>query len=77
MAVALRLMDEFEGHSLTVLRVVAEAADAHAGCDPGMVETAARARLIAFLGEASDSLAHQDEHGAEWDVPLPRQRAVG
>ena len=45
MAVALKLMGEFESHSLTVLRLVAEVADDHPDCDPSLLERAARARL--------------------------------
>lgn len=67
MAIALRLMDEFEGQSMTVLRVVAEVADDHPGDDPALVESAARARLSALLGD----------HRTERDVPLPQQRAAG
>jgi hypothetical protein len=67
MAVALRLMAEFEGQSMTVLRVVAEAADAHPGDDPARVEAAARTRLLTFLSGRIEESA----------VPLPRQRAAG
>ena len=66
MAVALRLIEEFEGQSLTVLRVVAEAADDHPGADSVVVESAARTRLMALLSERLD----------EESVPVPRQRAA-
>lgn len=65
MAVALRLIEEFEGQSMTVLRVVAEAADDHPGQDPVVVESAARTRLLALNGRLDEPAA-----------PLPRQRAA-
>jgi hypothetical protein len=66
MAVALKLFEEFEGQSMTVLRVVAEAADDHPGGDPAVVESAARTRLLALLSGRLDEPA----------APLPRQRAA-
>jgi|1185.fasta_scaffold742440_2 hypothetical protein len=76
MAVAERLMGEFEGHSMTVLHVVAEAADDHPGCDPALVESAARARLVAFLGERCDSPAWQAGRRIDANASLPDQRAA-
>jgi hypothetical protein len=77
MAVALRLMDEFEGQSLTVLRVVAEAADPYPDCEPSLVEAAARARLVALTCARCTPDARQCEHDDERVVPVPPQRAVG
>jgi hypothetical protein len=51
MAVALRLMAEFPGHSLTVLRIVADCADEHPDEEVALIEEAARARLISWLRE--------------------------
>ena len=51
MAVALRLMAEFPGHALTVLRIVSDCADDLPGEDPAVVEETARVRLIVWLGE--------------------------
>ena len=76
MAVADRLMGEFEGHSMTVLRVVAEAADDYPGCDPGLIESAARARLVALLGERFDSPALQAGRRIDANAPLPHQRVA-
>jgi hypothetical protein len=77
MAVALKLMDEFEGHSLTVLRLVAEVADDHPGCDPSLLERAARTRLIAFIRGESDSTNDRDvQLGLPPAMPVPRQKEV-
>jgi hypothetical protein len=76
MAVAERLMGEFEGHSMTVLRVVAEVADGHPRCDPALVESAARARLLAFLGERLDSPARHAGRRIDANAALPDQRAA-
>lgn len=76
MAIALKLMDEFEWHSLAVLRVVAEAADAHQGGDLTRVESAARERLTAMLNETPRSPAQQDAQRVGSQVPVPQQRAV-
>jgi hypothetical protein len=51
MAVAFRLMAEFPGHALTVLRIVADCADEHPDDDVEVIEEAARARLITWLRE--------------------------
>jgi hypothetical protein len=51
MAVALRLMAEFPGHSLTVLRIVADCADERPDEDAALIEEAARARLTSWLRE--------------------------
>jgi len=72
MAIALKLMHEFKWHSLAVLRVVAEAADAHPGGDPALVESAARKRLTALLDRKAGSPTQRIESNA----PVPRQRAV-
>jgi hypothetical protein len=54
MAVALRLMAEFPGHALTVLRIVADCADEHPEADVDVVEEASRARLTAWLRNHDD-----------------------
>jgi hypothetical protein len=54
MAVALRLMAEFPGHALTVLRIVADCADEHPGGDAQLIEDASRARLAAWLRNHDD-----------------------
>lgn len=54
MAVAIRLMAEFPGHALTVLRVVADCADEYPDGDPEAVEEVARARLAALLANSDD-----------------------
>ena len=51
MAVALRLMAEFPGHALTVLRILSDCADDLPSEDPAVVEETARARLIFWLRE--------------------------
>ena len=54
MAVAVRLMAEFPGHALTVLRVVADCADEYPEGDSEAVEEVARARLAALLESYDD-----------------------
>jgi hypothetical protein len=76
MAIALKLMDEFEWHSLAVLRVVAEVADAHPGGDPAQLESAARQRLTAMLGRKAGSPTQHGAQRIESNAPVPRQRAV-
>lgn len=51
MAVAFRLMAEFPGHALTVLRIVSECADDLPDEDAAVIEEAARVRLIIWLRE--------------------------
>ena len=76
MAVALKLMGEFENHSLTVLRLVAEVADDHPDCDPSLLERAARARLIAFIRGESDSNVRDVQLGLRPARPVPMQKEV-
>ena len=49
MAVASRLMAEFPGHELTVLRIVADCADEHPEGDAVVIEEASRVRLLRWL----------------------------
>jgi hypothetical protein len=51
MAVALRLMAEFPGHALTVLRILSDCADDLPNDDPAVIEETARVRLIVWLRE--------------------------
>jgi hypothetical protein len=76
MAIALKLMDEFDWHSLAVLRAVAEVADAHPGGDPAQLESAARDRLTALLGRKPGPATQQRAQRIESNAPVPRQRAV-
>jgi hypothetical protein len=60
MAVALRLMAEFPGHALTVLRLVAECADERPDADAEVIEEASRARLIVWFREHDDGALSGD-----------------
>jgi hypothetical protein len=51
MAVALRLMAEFPGHALTVLRIVSDCADELPDEGPDVVAQVSRDRLITWLRE--------------------------
>jgi hypothetical protein len=54
MAVALRLMADFPGHALTVLRIVADCADEQPDADADVIEDVSRARLVTWLREHDD-----------------------
>ena len=54
MGVVERLMAEFPGHSLTVLRIVADCADELEDPDPERVEEISRMRLRVLLGRRDD-----------------------
>jgi hypothetical protein len=51
MPVVVKLVAEFPGHEMTVLRVVAEYVDEHPEADAQSVEEATRERLDALLAD--------------------------